>query len=71
MEPTQSVQQLLFSTIDGLRPDDLQQTAAVRQLLVRTALQQGAFAYDAVGRHIEMLVAEYCPTNRCVHPEQT
>jgi hypothetical protein len=69
MEPTQHVQQLLFSTIDSLPPATLADTAAVRQLLVRTALQHGPFAYESVGKHIEMLVAEYCPASRCVQHE--
>jgi hypothetical protein len=69
MQPTQRVQQLLFYTIDGLAPAALADTAAVRQLLVRMALQHGPFAYEAVGKHIEMLIAEYCPANPCVQHE--
>lgn len=67
MGPTQSVQQLLFVTIDSLDPAQLADAGAVRQLLVRIALQHVPFAYDAIGRHIEMLVAEYCPPFRKLH----
>lgn len=60
METTKNIQHLLFRTIDNLGRKEVADPAAVRQLLVRTALQHIPFAYDAIGRHIEMLIAEYC-----------
>jgi hypothetical protein len=64
METTKNIQHLLFRTIDGLGRKELAKPATVRQLLVRTALEHIPFAYDAIGRHIEMLIAEYCRSSR-------
>ena len=64
METTKNIQHLLFRTIDSLGRKELANAAAVRQLLVRRALEHIPFAYDAIGRHIEMLIAEYCRPGR-------
>lgn len=60
METTKDIQQLLFRTIDGLAPQELAQSAAVRDLLIQTALSQTPFLYAAVCCHIDALLDEFC-----------
>jgi hypothetical protein len=60
METTKSIHQLLFRTIDSLHREAFSNPAAVRELLLETAQTRLPYLYDAVCRHIEMLVEEYC-----------
>jgi hypothetical protein len=60
METTKNIQQLLFRTIDSLEPGAFAEANLVRELLIAAAREHTPFLYDALCRHIESLVAEYC-----------
>ncbi len=60
METTKSIQQLLFRTIDGLRPEDLANADRVEELLLNTALEHSPYLYASLCRQIQMLLIEYC-----------